>query len=358
MPRAKRNKLVSLTKTHKDVHGLKDSLLQRVRSYVGSFASVYVITYQNMTTNPFKALREQLSDCRFCLGKNKVMGVALGRDEKESFVPNLFQLSALLKAQCCLFFTNKPHAEVKRIFGDFEVQEYAQVGSIADSTVILEKGFETLARFPHSMESQFRQLGLNIRLVNSKIELLENYLLSAEGKPLTVNNCKLLVSRGLLRNCWASSRASSASASGPCTAPRPTRSPSSDLNCPCMSKTLPFYIANTSYLVANSDPFSPEVVPPAEDLQVESVRAQLLQNLVRFGGLLALASPLTEDYIAFDAPLKPRHLFRVALDPDETALLGVLQVETMALGDFAINCLLDPGDLVDQLVPPLLHEVN
>jgi hypothetical protein len=32
-----------------------------------------------MTTNPFKEFKESLKDCKFCLGKNKVMGVALGR---------------------------------------------------------------------------------------------------------------------------------------------------------------------------------------------------------------------------------------------------------------------------------------
>lgn len=65
MPRAKRSKVVSLTKVKKDVHGLKDSLVQKVHSYVDTFKSVYVITYENMTTNPFKALREELADCRY-----------------------------------------------------------------------------------------------------------------------------------------------------------------------------------------------------------------------------------------------------------------------------------------------------
>lgn len=100
------------------------------------------------------------------------MGVALGRTEEESYKPNLYLLTALLKAQCCLFFTNRPHSEVKGIFGEFEIDEYAQVGTVADSTIILEKGFETLSKFAHSMEGIFRKLGLNIRLMNSKIELL------------------------------------------------------------------------------------------------------------------------------------------------------------------------------------------
>ena len=45
MPRAKRNKVVALTKVKKDVHALKDSLVQKVRSYADSFKSIYVITY-------------------------------------------------------------------------------------------------------------------------------------------------------------------------------------------------------------------------------------------------------------------------------------------------------------------------
>ena len=43
------------------------------------------------------------------------------------------------------------------------------------------------------MEGHFRKLGLNIRLINSKIEMIENYMVCTEGKPLTVNNCKILV---------------------------------------------------------------------------------------------------------------------------------------------------------------------
>ncbi len=46
--------------------------------------------------------------------------------------------------------------------------------------------------FSHSMEPHLRQLGLPTRLVNSQIELLSDYLLAEEGKPLTVEKCKIL----------------------------------------------------------------------------------------------------------------------------------------------------------------------
>lgn len=169
--------MVSLTKVKKDIHALKSSLVEKVRSYVDSFRSVCVISYENMTTNPFKEFKEQLKDCRFCLGKNKVMAVALGRTEEESYKPNIWMLAQQLKGQCCLFFTNEPLNEIKALFNQFEVEEFAQAGSISDRTLVLEKGFDSLKKFPHPMETHLRSLGLNIRLVNSQIELLENSVL-------------------------------------------------------------------------------------------------------------------------------------------------------------------------------------
>jgi mRNA turnover protein 4 len=78
------------------------------------------------------------------------------------------------------------------IFDSFEEPEFATGGTIATETIILRKGFETLAKFSHSIEPHLRSLGLPTRLVNSKIELNLDYVLAEEGKPLTVDQCKLL----------------------------------------------------------------------------------------------------------------------------------------------------------------------
>jgi len=40
-----------------------------------TFNNVVVFNFQNMPTNSLKALKEELSDCKFCLGKKKVMRV-------------------------------------------------------------------------------------------------------------------------------------------------------------------------------------------------------------------------------------------------------------------------------------------
>ena len=60
-----------------------------------------------MSTNNFKKLRESLPDSKFLMGKNKVIGVALGTSEETSYKKNSYKVSEELKGHCCLFFTNK-----------------------------------------------------------------------------------------------------------------------------------------------------------------------------------------------------------------------------------------------------------
>ncbi len=45
MPRAKRNKVVALTKVKKDVNARKANLVEKVRSYVDTFKSICVVDY-------------------------------------------------------------------------------------------------------------------------------------------------------------------------------------------------------------------------------------------------------------------------------------------------------------------------
>lgn len=52
--------------------------------------------------------------CRFFLGKNKVMRVALGRDEDEEYRDNLHKLALYLTGQVGLLFTNQPIEKVTK----------------------------------------------------------------------------------------------------------------------------------------------------------------------------------------------------------------------------------------------------
>jgi mRNA turnover protein 4 len=192
MPLAKKNKVVSLTKVKPKVREHKEFIVNKVHTFLDKYKFLYVLSFDNMSTNNFKSLRESLTDSKFLMGKNKVIGVALGVDEENTYRPNTFRITQDLKGHCTLFFTNRTREECEEIFNKFEEEEYATGGAIAPETIVLQKGLETLKRFGHSMEPHLRQLGLPTRLVNSQIELLSDYLLAEEGKPLTVEKCKIL----------------------------------------------------------------------------------------------------------------------------------------------------------------------
>ena len=95
-----------------------------------------------------------------------------------------------------------------------------------------------------------------------------------------------------------------------------------------------------------------QVVPSAKDLKVVAVRYQSLCNIVNFFRLLALSSPLAKNDIGFNVST---NALRVAFETDKASFFGVLQVVAVALGDFTVNCLLDPHDFIDQFVSMLLH---
>ena len=50
--------------------------------------------------------------CRFFFGKNKVMAIALGKSADDEYKDNLHTISAELKGQTGLLFTNKTKKEV------------------------------------------------------------------------------------------------------------------------------------------------------------------------------------------------------------------------------------------------------
>lgn len=50
--------------------------------------------------------------CRFCMGSNKVLQVALGRQESDEYKQNISELSNRIRGKIGLFFTKLPQSEV------------------------------------------------------------------------------------------------------------------------------------------------------------------------------------------------------------------------------------------------------
>jgi mRNA turnover protein 4 len=93
MPESKRNKLVSLTQVKPKTRDHKEFVVKKVHNFMETFKYLYVLTFENMSTNNFKTLRESVTDSKFLMGKNKVIGIALGVTEENTYKPNSYKVT-------------------------------------------------------------------------------------------------------------------------------------------------------------------------------------------------------------------------------------------------------------------------
>jgi mRNA turnover protein 4 len=145
----------------------------------------------NTRTNILQQIREERrDDTRLFLGNNKMMMIALGRDEGTSFKPNLHKLSKFLQGHCGLLCTNLPKKEVKDYFGSVGAAVYARTGQTAGESLTIPAG--PLPQFPHSMFEHLSKLGLPIKLDKGVIVLLQDTTVCEAGDALSAEAAQLL----------------------------------------------------------------------------------------------------------------------------------------------------------------------
>ncbi|KAK0143941.1 mRNA turnover protein 4 [Merluccius polli] len=113
MPKSKRDKKVSLTKTTKKGLEAKQNLIEEVRKCVDIYQNVFIFSVANMRNNKLKDIRTAWKHSRFFFGKNKVMMVALGKGQTDEYKDNLHKVSKHLKGEVGVLFTNKTKDEVQ-----------------------------------------------------------------------------------------------------------------------------------------------------------------------------------------------------------------------------------------------------
>ena len=86
-------------------------------------------------------------------------------------------------------------SELRRVFDETQVAEFARAGVEATRDVELDAG--PLAGFPHSMEPYLRKLGLPSRLEAGVVTLLAAHTVCTEGEALTSDQAKLLQLLGI-----------------------------------------------------------------------------------------------------------------------------------------------------------------
>jgi mRNA turnover protein 4 len=191
MPKSKREKIVSLTKTKKRSTTLrKAELMDEIRESIDKYRYVYVFDLANSRSQHMKEMRSELSDSRIFMTKNKVMQKALGLTTEDEYAPNLHQVSKELIGICGLLLTNRTKQEVTQIFSKFQVKDYARSGHVVDQTIVLPAGpIEFLA---HSMEEVLVTLGLPVELKNGQLTLRYEHTVCKMGDTLAPEQAKIL----------------------------------------------------------------------------------------------------------------------------------------------------------------------
>ncbi|XP_050377056.1 uncharacterized protein LOC126794389 [Argentina anserina] len=191
MPKSKRDRPVTLSKTKRKGREHKEAVVNTIKQAAEVYNSVYVFSFENMRNLKFKEFRDQLkSTSRFFLGSNKVMQIALGRSESDEIKTGLHKVSEVLHGNAGLCFTNLPKEEVERLFNEYEEYDFARTGSIATEKVELQEG--PLEQFSHEMEPFLRKQGMPVRLNKGVVELVADFVVCEEGKPLSPESARIL----------------------------------------------------------------------------------------------------------------------------------------------------------------------
>ena len=200
MPRSKRAKVVPLTATKPKGRSDKEKLVEAIRVALTEFSHVYTFDYANLRTKYLKEMRlERAGDSRMFLGNNRVMALALGRDEEESAAPNLFKLSKYVKGNAGILFTNLPKAVIKKYFHeDFVRDDFARTGNVAPQDVVIPAGALPTEVFPHTMVEQLARLGLPVKLDRGIVTIREDTTICKAGAALTPESSQLLKLFGVM----------------------------------------------------------------------------------------------------------------------------------------------------------------
>ena len=194
MPRSKRVRVEHLTRSKPKGRSHKETLIETIREALKEYPHLYTFDYTNLRASFLKQIRlERQADSRMFMGSNRVMAVALGRNEEESVAPNIYKLVRFLKGSVGLLFTRLSKNEIKTFFHETFVREdFARTGALATHDFVIPSGSLSTETFPHNMSEQLAHLGLPVKLDHGVIHVREDTPVCTKGCALTSNAAQLL----------------------------------------------------------------------------------------------------------------------------------------------------------------------
>ena len=192
MPISKRDRVIHTSKVKKHDKSEKADQIDAIRDSIMSSRFVYAVEISNERNNIIKAIRDEIKPGKLFYSKNKLIQVALGFNTESECAQGIHPLTGHMTGHCGLICSNLPRAELASLLEKYEEIEFARAGGVATQTVSLESGFDALMSFPHSMEVQFRKLGMPTLLYDGKVKLLADYTVCNEGDILTASQAQIL----------------------------------------------------------------------------------------------------------------------------------------------------------------------
>jgi mRNA turnover protein 4 len=177
--------------------------VEQIREAAAQYPHMYLFRVRNMRNVLFKNIRTE-STGRFCIGKNKVMAVALGTEEASECIPGVAHLARRLRGDVGLYFSHDTPENVTEMLEKHESVDFARTGNKADMTVIVEadpmglRNVETMEPLSATLEPQLRQAGMPTKLRGGSVLLAaDQYVICREGETLTSDQSRLLKCFGI-----------------------------------------------------------------------------------------------------------------------------------------------------------------
>lgn len=166
--------------------------MDEIRGYCDKYKHILLVKVENARNEFLSELRKRLRPGKLVFGKNTLVALALGKNDKTARKTNMDKIAVRLKGQCGLLFTDAPAEEAQSVLSSYMPMDYARMGALATETVQIYRGVETFAHLAHSMEAHLRKLGLPTILRDGEIHLLGDHTVCTAGKALTSDEAQVL----------------------------------------------------------------------------------------------------------------------------------------------------------------------
>jgi mRNA turnover protein 4 len=123
--------------------------------------------------------------------------LAFGLDEDNEPFTNAHLIGQKLQGQVGLIFTNRTSEDISTYLSNYSAPEFATPGTEAVADVELLSGTDVFKGYATSNEEYLKKLGLDMEIMDSNIHLVKPFLAAEKGKPLTVEQSKILKFLGI-----------------------------------------------------------------------------------------------------------------------------------------------------------------